>query len=169
VEGAPRAAVKRLTRALGDELVEATINALDWDTLYAARMARDLMWEADKSINLDEFVIISQTLVDLFATPNPTPNFQSVKRRLIEYYSLLQSTQLTNFVLSALPLPRTLDSSRPMPIPSRLLTLSILIRDSMISLIRLLFFLFPLIVHSPIYVMGRFGARLVEDEEETQA
>ena len=56
-----------------------------------------------------------------------------------------------------------------MPIPSRLLTLSILIRDSMISLIRLLFFLFPLIVHSPIYVMGRFGARLVEDEEETQA
>jgi glycerol-3-phosphate O-acyltransferase/dihydroxyacetone phosphate acyltransferase len=31
------------------------------DTLYTARMARDLMWEGDKSINLDEFVIISQT------------------------------------------------------------------------------------------------------------
>src|SRR5262245_52267695 len=78
VEGAPRAAVKRLTKAIETELTEATVNAPDWyvmwnsctdgdpnlqsrDTLYAARMARDLMWEGDKSINLDEFVIISQT------------------------------------------------------------------------------------------------------------
>ena len=43
VEGAPRVAVKRLTRALENELVEATVNAPDWDTLYSARMARDLM------------------------------------------------------------------------------------------------------------------------------
>lgn len=31
------------------------------DTLYVARMARDLMWEGDSSINLDEFVLVSQT------------------------------------------------------------------------------------------------------------
>lgn len=30
VEGAPRAAVKRLTRAIETELLEATINAPDW-------------------------------------------------------------------------------------------------------------------------------------------
>jgi glycerol-3-phosphate O-acyltransferase / dihydroxyacetone phosphate acyltransferase len=30
MEGAPRAAVKRLTRAIENELVEATINAPDW-------------------------------------------------------------------------------------------------------------------------------------------
>jgi glycerol-3-phosphate O-acyltransferase / dihydroxyacetone phosphate acyltransferase len=30
IEGAPRAAVKRLTRAVERELVEATINAPDW-------------------------------------------------------------------------------------------------------------------------------------------
>lgn len=30
VDGAPRAAVKRLTRAIKNELVEATINAPDW-------------------------------------------------------------------------------------------------------------------------------------------
>lgn len=30
VEGAPRAAVKRLTRAIESELLEATINAPDW-------------------------------------------------------------------------------------------------------------------------------------------
>ena len=39
----------------------------------------------------------------------------------------------------------------------------------MSALIRLPFFLFPLLFHLPIYVMARLGARLVEDEEETQA
>ncbi|KAJ7141153.1 glycerol-3-phosphate-acyltransferase [Mycena epipterygia] len=168
-EGAPRGAVKRLTRAIESGLVGATVNGPDWDTLYAARMARDIMWEGDKSINLDEFVVISQTLVDLFSTPNPTPNFKSAKRHLLEYYSLLQSTHLTNSVLSSLPLPRTLDPNTQTPLPSRLLTLLILIRDSFSTLLRLPFFAFPLVVYMPVYFMGRFGARLVEDEEETQA
>jgi len=50
-----------------------------------------------------------------------------------------------------------------------LLTLSVLIRDTLAALIRLPFFLFPLLLHAPVYVMGRIGARLVEHEEETQA
>lgn len=33
------------------------------DTLYTARMARDLLWEREKAIKLDEFVTISQTYV----------------------------------------------------------------------------------------------------------
>ncbi|GLB37088.1 putative phosphate acyltransferases [Lyophyllum shimeji] len=169
VEGAPRAAAKRLTRAIETELVEATINAPDWDTLYAARMARDILWEGRKSINLDEFVPISQTLVDLFSTPNATPNFISARRNLLEYYSLLQSSHLTNSVLRSLPLPRSLDPNTPAPVPSRLFTLLILIRDTISAAIRLPFFLFPLLVHSPVYFMGRLGAKLVQDEEETQA
>ncbi|KII92721.1 hypothetical protein PLICRDRAFT_696028 [Plicaturopsis crispa FD-325 SS-3] len=168
-EGAPRAAVKRLTRAIEVELMEATINAPDWDTLYTARMARDLMWEGNRSINLDDFVLVSQTLVDLFSTADAVPNFTSVKRHLLEYYSLLQTTKLTNSVLSTLPLPRTLDPNHPTPLPSRLRTLLVLIRDSISILVRLPFFAVPLIIHTPVYVMGRMGARLVEDEEETQA
>ncbi|KAJ7797540.1 hypothetical protein B0H14DRAFT_3114323 [Mycena olivaceomarginata] len=168
-DGAPRAAVKRLSRAIESSLVGATVNGPDWDTLYTARMARDILWEGDKSINLDEFVPISQTLVDLFSTPNPTPNFKSMKRCLLEYYSLLQSTHLTNSVLSNLPLPRTLDPNTPTPLPSRLLTVLILIRDTFAMLLRLPFFIFPLIMYFPVYFMGRVGARLVEDEEETQA
>lgn len=35
------------------------------DTLFAARMARELLWEEERTINLDEFVIISQTYVIL--------------------------------------------------------------------------------------------------------
>ncbi|KAJ6456367.1 hypothetical protein C8R45DRAFT_880637 [Mycena sanguinolenta] len=169
VDGAPRAAVKRLTRAIEAALVGATVNGPDWDTLYTARMARDIMWEGDRSINLDEFVPISQTLVDLLSTPNPTPNFKSVKRCLLEYYSLLQSTHLTNSVLSKLPLPRTLDPNTPTPLPSRVITLLILIRDTFSMLLRLPFFIFPLILYLPVYFMGRLGAQLVEDEEETQA
>ena len=56
-----------------------------------------------------------------------------------------------------------------MPLPSRLLTLSILIRDSLALIVHLPFSILPLVVHAPAYMMGRYGARLVEDEEETQA
>lgn len=45
----------------------------------------------------------------------------------------------------------------------------LLIKDSFAVLIRLPFFLFPLIVHLPAYIVGRLGAKIVEDEEETQA
>jgi glycerol-3-phosphate O-acyltransferase/dihydroxyacetone phosphate acyltransferase len=108
-------------------------------------------------------------LVDLFSTADTTPNFKSVKGNLLEYYSLLQTTKLTNSVLSALPLPRTLDPGHPTPLPGRLRTLGLLIRDSISILARLPFFFFPLIVHMPIYILGRLGASLVEHEEETQA
>lgn len=105
----------------------------------------------------------------MFSTPDATANFVSVRRHLLEYYSLLQSTHLTNSVLSALPLPKTLDPNTPTTLPSRLLTILILIRDSFSALGGLPLFLFPLILHMPVYIMGRLGARLVEDEEETQA
>lgn len=168
-EASRRAAVKHLTRTIEARLLELTINAPDWDTLYVARMARDLLWEDQSSLDRDEYVNISQTLVDLFSTPDAAPNVPALRRSLLEYYSLLQSAQLTNSVLSSLPLPRTLDPHQPVPLPSRLFTLLVLIRDTLASLIRLPFFILPLIVHSPAYVMGHLGARLVIDEEETQA
>ncbi|KIJ18508.1 hypothetical protein PAXINDRAFT_167112 [Paxillus involutus ATCC 200175] len=168
-DGAARAAVKRLTRTIERQLVETTVNAPDWDTLYAARMARDLLWEDERTIDLNEFVIISQTLVDLFSANDTTPNFASVRRRLLEYYSLLQSTHLTNSVLSSLPLPATLSPRNPAPLPSRLLTLSILVSDTVAALVRLPFFFLPLLPHLPVYVMGRLAASLGEHEEESQA
>ncbi|KAJ4490919.1 hypothetical protein J3R30DRAFT_155837 [Lentinula aciculospora] len=169
IEGAPRAAAKQLSRDIETELTKRTVNAPDWDTLYAARMARDILWQKENLINLDDFVAISQTLVDLFSTVDVTPNFNSARHRLLEYYSLLQTTNLTNSILSTLPLPRDLDPHKPVALPSRLLTLLLFVRDTCSSLVHLPFFLFPLVVHMPVYVMGRFGAHLVEDEEETQA
>lgn len=64
-----RSAAKRLTKRVLSEWLEITINAPDWDTLFAARMARDLLWEKSRSINLDEFVAITQTYVVFFKAP----------------------------------------------------------------------------------------------------
>ncbi|KAF8625412.1 hypothetical protein AX15_005376 [Amanita polypyramis BW_CC] len=168
-DGSRRSAVKRLTGVIETALMEMTINAPDWDTLYAARMTRDLLWEGENNIDLDDFISVSQTLIDLFATPDVTPNLGAVRCHLLEYYSLLQSSHLTNSVLSSLPLPNSLDPNTPTTIPSRLLTLLILLKDSISAISRLPFFLLPLLVHLPVYFMGRLGASLVEDEEETQA
>lgn len=93
----------------------------------------------------------------------------AIKRHLLTYYSLLESTHLTNSVLSSLPLPATLDPRQPVPLPSRLLTLSLLVRDSIALLLPLPFFIVPIVLHAPAYAIGSFGARLAEDEEETQA
>ena len=114
-------------------------------------------------------LIPARSLVDLFSTPDLVPNINTIRRHLLTYYSLLESTHLTNAVLSSLPLPATLDPRQPVPLPSRLLTLSILIRDTMALIVHLPFSILPLVIHAPAYVMGRIGARLVEDEEETQA
>ena len=91
------------------------------------------------------------------------------KRYLLGYYSLLQSSHLTNAVLHSLPLPRSLDPNTPATLPSRLYTLLLFIRDSITALVILPFCFVPLIVHIPVYIMGRIGAKLVEREEETQA
>ncbi|KAI6166021.1 hypothetical protein EDD17DRAFT_116503 [Pisolithus thermaeus] len=168
-ERARRTTVKRLTRAIEGQLVETTINAPDWETLYIARMARDLLWEKERSIDLNDFAAVSQTLVDLLSTKDATVNYKSVRRHLLEYYSLLQSTHLTNSVLASLHLPATLSPTRPTPLPSRLFTLSILIRDTLAVLIRLPIFFLPLLLHLPVYIIGRRAARLSEHEEETQA
>ena len=92
-----------------------------------------------------------------------------VKRRLLEYYSLLQSSKLNNSALASLPLPKSLDPRRAEPVPSRLRTLLLLLRDTLAVLIRLPFFFVPLLVHLPAYVAARLAARMAEDEEETQA
>jgi len=109
------------------------------------------------------------SLVDLLSNPDLTPNAYNAKRQLLEYYSLLESANLTNSVLSSLPLPRTLDPNQPVPLPSRLYTLMILLRDTLALAVRLPFFLFPVIVHLPVYILSRLGAQLAVDEVESQA
>lgn len=44
-----------------------TMTEVDYrGTLYAASMARDLLWEGENNIDLDDFVLVSQTCALIF-------------------------------------------------------------------------------------------------------
>jgi glycerol-3-phosphate O-acyltransferase/dihydroxyacetone phosphate acyltransferase len=62
-----------------------------------------------------------------------------------------------------------LDPTKRTPLALRVRTLLALLRETFACAIRLPFFLFPFLVHFPVYVLGRLGASLVVDEEETFA
>ncbi|KDQ07170.1 hypothetical protein BOTBODRAFT_120414 [Botryobasidium botryosum FD-172 SS1] len=168
-EGSARTAVKRLTLSVEQQMTQLTVNAPDWETVYAAKMARELLWPGENSVPLHQFVTISQTLVDLFADCPTFRTYATAKSHLVAYHALLTTTGLTNSSLSTLPLPRVLDPAHPAPLPSRLLTLGVLLRDTLGFLVRLPFFAIPLLLHFPAYVLAKIGAGMVEDEEETQA
>ena len=69
------------------------------DTLYAARMARDLLWPEERSINLDEFVTISQTYVELPAI-HPVILGRAETVRSASSTSSLLPTSFRTFTLS---------------------------------------------------------------------
>ncbi|KAG8906724.1 hypothetical protein FRB99_006322 [Tulasnella sp. 403] len=164
-----KSAVKKLTKAIEDNLLRLTVNANDWEILYASRMARDLLWEQEGKLSLVEFVAVSQMLVDIFTYSNPCKSYTGVKEALLRYSSLLKAAKLTNSAISSLPLPRTLDPSHPTPLPSRLSTLAFLVFSTVACIGPLPFFAIPLLINAPAYITSRFGANLVIDEEETQA
>jgi len=139
------------------------------ETLFAARTARDLLWPDERKLNPDYFVVITQTLIDLFLTQDLSPRLKELKKSLLVYDSLLQSSRFTNQDISSLPLPPSLNPNRAISIFTRLLTFLFLIRDTLTTFMRLPFFIVPLLIHFPIYAMSRYGGKLVEDEEETQA
>jgi glycerol-3-phosphate O-acyltransferase / dihydroxyacetone phosphate acyltransferase len=109
------------------------------------------------------------SLSDLFASSGESNDLESLKQLLVTYSNLLVTAKLTNHVLSDVPLPATLDPSRPTALPTRFSTLWLLIRDTIACLIRLPFFFLPMIVHLPLYGMARLGADIVKEELETQA
>ena len=107
--------------------------------------------------------------MDLFASSNACPSFRETKEALLKYSSLLKASRLTNEAISSLPLPRSLDPSQTAPLPSRLSTLLFLLLSTLSILVRLPFFLVPLVLHAPAYAVSRYGAQLSLDEEESQA
>lgn len=119
---------------------------------------------------MESFVEVTQTLVDLFTQPDPATPLYSLKNTLIAYSSYLSTARIPSSSLSHIPLPlSSLDSDRPTRLPSRTTILALFLREFLSSLIRLPFFALPFLMHIPIYIIGRTGAKLVEDETETQA
>ncbi|WVN90869.1 uncharacterized protein L203_106112 [Cryptococcus depauperatus CBS 7841] len=165
--GANKLAVKELTKTISMEFRKMTVNAPDWDTVFAAKMARELLWPIEDDLSLANFVQVSQTLVDIFCTPNE--KIVNLKKLLATYHRLLQSSRLSNAALVDLKLPRPLNPNSEASLTYRFSTLALFIKDSIACLIRLPFFIAPMLLYLPIYIVGVLGSRLVEDELETQA
>ena len=111
-------------------------------------------------------VLPRHSLVDLFAAADTDPQLASLRALLLEYQSSLRSTKLTHYTLAGVPLPDTLDPSIPHPLPNRARVFLSLFVDTLSSLVRLPFFILPLIVHLPIYLISKYSLRFSDLEED---
>ena len=105
-------------------------------------------------------------LVDLFAVAETDPRLLGLRDLLLAYRAALLQTHLSHFGLSGVSLPDSLDPSVPFPMPGRIRVLGHLLKSSLASFVRLPFFLVPLLVHLPIYVVGAYSVYLAELEED---
>ncbi|KAK0186468.1 acyltransferase [Armillaria mellea] len=113
------AAVHKISSRIEKELFDMTINANDWETLFAAQTARAILWGDDKNVDLKYWRVVSQTLVDLLsyhptAEPPPEP-IRLAKASLVKYFSLLHYTGLSHAMLESV-IPST--SHIPSLLPS---------------------------------------------------
>ncbi|KAJ7603789.1 glycerol-3-phosphate O-acyltransferase [Mycena polygramma] len=160
---AERAVVKTVMKDVEAQLLKMTINAPDWETMYAAQMTRDILWEEERNVKLKDWVVVSQTLVKLFS-PSEDPELVSVKRALTKYFALLHYTNITHAELEQLI--KGYDTT-----PS----LSFIFRFIFIAFRTLLnpsFLLFipPFIAHIPAYLFAGLGSKYLAPagEEESQ-
>ena len=107
-------------------------------------------------------------MIDLFASPSASPALRRLKRLLNAYRDTLQASSLSHLSLSTLPLPATLDPSVPHPLPTRARVLTSISLSTFSCLLRLPFFLLPLIVHLPIYLFTRYASSGALEEDQAQ-
>ncbi|KAJ3809074.1 hypothetical protein F5876DRAFT_44693 [Lentinula aff. lateritia] len=109
-----RAATKAVALRIEKALFELTINAPDWETLYAAGIVRDIIFEGEE-VPLNYWVSVSQLFVDYLApstSSTPSKAADENKHALTRYFALLHHTGLTHAVLQGLfPLPVILEST----------------------------------------------------------
>ncbi|KAJ7364019.1 glycerol-3-phosphate-1-acyltransferase [Mycena albidolilacea] len=161
---AERAVVKAVMKDVEAQLSEMTINAPDWETLYAAQMARDMFHGSERNVELKRWVSDGQWFIKLFSSPltAEVPERASLKRALTKYFSLLQYSNITHAQLNDLSI-----HGRPGPL--------FIFRFLFIALRTLLnpsFLLFipPFIAHMPAYLFAWLGSKLAPPgEEESQA
>lgn len=212
-EGAPKSAVKRLTKKIEDDMHRLTVNAPDWCVSLLRRVVlsprltllativgtlltpptwlwsscgltkRSSVWRTSRRSYRRAYLLCQASwvdtdsptrrpiprFIDLLANPEPFSPLFSLKQTLVTYQAYLTNARMENASLSQIPLPATLDPSRPIPLPTRFSTLAILVKDVLSTLIRIPFFALPFLVNLPVYFMARWGAMLVDDEKETQA
>lgn len=107
-------------------------------------------------------------LIDHFSTTNieTSTTLASLRTLLLAYHTSLRATRLTHYSLTGFALPPTLDPTIPHPLPTRFRVLSALLFSTTASLLRLPFFLLPLLIHLPVYVISKSSLRFSKLEED---
>lgn len=153
-------------------------------------MARKILWPDDRKLPLRNLREIDQmcvalghytkiystltrtstvnSLVDLFATENPSAPLRRLRRLLTTYRDSLNALGVSHLSLSSLPLPETLDPLVPHRLPTRMRVFASVLLSTFACLIRLPFFLLPLVVHLPVYLFARYASSGALEEDQAQ-
>ncbi|KAI9144086.1 hypothetical protein BKA69DRAFT_1058167 [Paraphysoderma sedebokerense] len=95
-----KATVKKVTQIITEAMKTVTLNAPDWESLNAARMARRLTIPYDY-LDLTEYLSISQSFITLFSSLSSHPSIPTVKQSLLDYYNLLRDLQIRDTDVTA--------------------------------------------------------------------
>ncbi|KAI9312016.1 hypothetical protein BX666DRAFT_1991921 [Dichotomocladium elegans] len=143
----PKPAVKQLTARIAAGVERGTINSPDWDTLYAATEARTVLF--GNTIPLEDYVRISQSLIELFRSAKEGEEYSPLKSRLLTFHKTLKLLRLSAQDISMFE--------------NNEITLSHVVSRFMSTWIKLIFsiplFLPGIIINSPIYLSGRLADR----------
>lgn len=119
-------------------------------------MARSILWDDERNVPLKDWVEISQRLAQMFVEDKEG----HLKDALTKYYALLHYTSTKHAILLSL-LPISTSSILDIPPPNSVPDRAILVRPTLsilsslpVSLIRLILFLPPLLLHFPGYFTG---------------
>ncbi|KAL5520982.1 hypothetical protein ACEPAG_8904 [Sanghuangporus baumii] len=166
-------AVRRLTDEIEKKMLDLTINTTNWETLYAAKTSRAILWPNVEDLPLKKFVKVSKIIVAIFE--HPTIEIAELKESLLHYHALLHHTDLTHAALDHVPLPATrengsisnhlgcTDPSRKSLSTSSLVKLA----TGLPSLALPLLLSLPAhLVHTPAYALASLTSRTFAGEEE---
>ncbi|CAG8605419.1 12815_t:CDS:2, partial [Ambispora leptoticha] len=160
----PRATVKKLTGEIEKALYALTINAPDWDILNAAKLARIILFcDKDPPYKLQDYVKVSQSFINFFKNPSDaeSPQHNTIKRLqkdLLTYNDQLQQLNLTDFEICKYSKDRITPVSALTSLTGQFLSL----------FLQAPFFLPGLIIHLPVYALGKLVA-LREKYEESRS
>lgn len=186
---AARAAVRRLTDRIGAEIYKMTIDAPDWTTWHAIKMARELIWRRGGTIPLQNLVPISNALVAVLTAPIQQAREANEALCALQGLLLASSTDVytLNVVAKRAPVSRRVAAvtsnatvDEPFRVPSRrqaraalpnvAVTTALLLRALLALAIRLPYVAPLAAVYAPAYFVGwALSLRYASHEEESMA
>ncbi|KAI9339142.1 hypothetical protein BD770DRAFT_331160 [Pilaira anomala] len=154
----PKSAAKQLTRMTELAIEKLTVNAPDWNTKYAADMARWLLFPGENGL-MKDYIPITQSLIHAMTT---------LGEQDVEIAKLQKSLVIYKLELESLMLKDTQIAKYNQKNITAISTTVQLLRRTLSSLIDLPLFLPGLVAHLPLYVAGYFAGRF-EIYEEVRA